>query len=88
MKEGKLVAQVLCSYYNRLFKSQPPFIFNTFFKVILITPPLLFQEVILELLEENIKKQTKMVLLDGFPRELKQAKTFEEKVRTTILPQG
>lgn len=41
---------------------------------------LVAQEVILELLEENIKKQTKMVLLDGFPRELEQAKTFEDKV--------
>ena len=66
---------------------QSPFLkSNRLLKV--ITPPLFSQEVILELLEENIKKQTKMVLLDGFPRELEQAKTFEEKVRTTTLPQG
>ena len=53
----------------------------------LITPlnPLIFQETVLELLKEAVEKShaehpDKIILLDGFPRELQQAQSFEDKV--------
>lgn len=43
-----------------------------------------FQEVVLDLLKENMVKnadKSKGFLIDGYPREVPQAKKFEEMVR-------
>lgn len=74
MKEGKLVPIV-----NQLnFVHSKPF-----------TRSFFFQEVVLDLLKENMIKNadtSKGFLIDGYPREVPQAKKFEELVcKPTIL---
>lgn len=73
MKEGKLVPMV--SYGISLRMNEKIFISK-------------FQEVVLDLLKENMLKnaeKSKGFLIDGYPREVPQAKKFEEMVCNQYL---